>query len=740
MRESAALRHESVSAPCPLPSKAFAAPLRLAIIGGGAVTSEYYLPAIARLPGVTVETILDPSPRAKEHLRGAGYEGPIESRPFEEFFADPRNLESLGIDGVVVALPNFLHERATLSALKAGLPVLCEKPLALTEAACRRMDEAARQLGKILAVGMVRRKTASAIALKEALAADLIGPIESISIEDGSPFQWLSDSGAFFDPQSGGVLADMGVHFLDLARHLFGPLEPIRYQDDWRGGCEANVEFHLRTREGAALRLALSRDRSLSNQIMVSGRKGKLCLEKDNFETCTWLPGGSGFQGVLRATRPFDRDWAPEFISAFTQQLQEFRELVNGGKNRCVSAEEATDTIRLIEWAYRDRMRISHIESRKTRRTGVAGKVFVTGGTGFIGSRLVAHLTGQSNEKLELRAPVRSYRSCVELGRFPVEMPKLDLLDARAVAEAVKGHRFIFHLAYGRDGDGADRITTEGTRNVVEGARLAGAEVVVVISTMSVFGHPESDTPVDETWPYAPESDYGKTKKEMEKWCLEQAAREDSPRIVLLNPSCVYGPGGKTYTRLPAELAKDGCFAWVENGRGIANYTYIDNLIDAILAAALEKSAHGKRFLINDGACSWREFLTPLLGRFAPEIPSFTIEDLIQLAKNEQKGPADLLKAVLGSPEVRRVVAQMPVLGTAKSWLSRRAPNLRQVGREASMAPEVNPPVWLRDLFGPTTTRFSAEAAKHALNWSPKVGLEEGHRLSVQWLKEMRVL
>ena len=157
---------------------------------------------------------------------------------------------------------------------------------------------------------------------------------------------------------------------------------------------------------------------------------------------------------------------------------------------------------------------------------------------------------------------------------------------------------------------------------MVEAAIAAGAESVVVLSTMYVYGHPE-DAMVDETWRYSPAGGaYGRTKRDMERWCLARAGSSHPTRLVILQPSCVYGPGGQTYTRLPLELARKGAFCWVSDGRGIANYSYVDNVVDAIVLAATSERAHGERFLINDGWCTWQEFLAPLLGPLANGLPS----------------------------------------------------------------------------------------------------------------------
>src|SRR5690348_12469634 len=145
--------------------QASAAPLRLAVLGGGAVVSEFHLPGAALCPRVAVVAVADPSAASRARLREVGYAGELLDCGYSEALARLESLPGGRPDAVVIALPNSLHEEAALEALAAGYHVLCEKPLALTEAGCRRIAAAADAAGRVAAVGMVRRLTAAAAAL-----------------------------------------------------------------------------------------------------------------------------------------------------------------------------------------------------------------------------------------------------------------------------------------------------------------------------------------------------------------------------------------------------------------------------------------------------------------------------------------------------------------------------------------------------------------------------------------------
>src|SRR6516164_225012 len=118
--------------------------VRLAVLGGGAVTQQFYLPAARLLDDVHVAAVVDPSIDTGSTSAGEGVAAhapqPL-SMTFQEFLADRPLLRDLELDAVVVALPNALHEAAVTEGLSAGLHVLCEKPLSLEEVSCLRIAQ-----------------------------------------------------------------------------------------------------------------------------------------------------------------------------------------------------------------------------------------------------------------------------------------------------------------------------------------------------------------------------------------------------------------------------------------------------------------------------------------------------------------------------------------------------------------------------------------------------------------------
>ncbi len=729
--------------------------MKFLVLGGGAVVTEYYIPAL-RLLGLTSNIlILEVSAAVIEILNQKAPDIRCKQIDFREYL---KNFSEESFDGAIIALPNYLHNEAVEMCLFKGLNVLCEKPLAMNEQDCLRLARLSEEAGKVLTVGMVRRLLPSVSALGEALKSSLIGTLESIDIEYG-PYTWVSDSGSFFQRQNGGLLMDMGVHYLDLVEELTGPLKPISYQDDCKGGIEANLNFHLVSENGIPVNLILSRTHTLRNTAIFKGEYGELILEKNTFDFCLWrsyrannLLARLFLLGVFKGG-----DWSADLISCFAEQLLEFREAICERKSPRVTANQAAKTMKLIEWAYSNRQERKaqtenspYISESRLRPTLSPAKVVVTGGTGFIGGHLVSRLADLGF--LEITVPVRNYKTCAEVARFPVRMPRINLLDYKQVKTVVGGARFVFHLAYGRDGDDAARITVEGTKNVVNAAIECRVECVVTLSSMYVFGHPDTDQLVDESWPYHPRGgEYGRSKAKMERWCLSRARNVGSTRIVVLNPSCVYGPCDKTYTQLPIRMAHQGIFCWVQEGRGRANYTFIDNLVDAVILATSCKEAHGQRFIINDGFCSWREFLTPFLGEFANTLPSLSKEELMLKNRLRQVKIKEIISHLAGDIEFIGMINRMPIVSAIKRTVLKYNPKLHSALLDMQhqySGPNIHksnlslqiPPEWLGDIFGPTKTKFSSEKARKILGWEPLIQLEEGQEKTQLWLKSIGLL
>lgn len=690
------------------------------VLGGGAVVRECFAPALASLGLSARTTIADPVNATPDAFPGFT----VDAADFREVLARSDRPWT----HCVVALPNALHVEAVTLALQRGLHVLCEKPLSLSSTECAALQEEAARCNRLLGVNMVRRLFQSVEVTARALAFGWLGELQSVSIAHGGAYGWPIASLAPFLPVNGGVLADMGVHYLDLAHRLVGPLRARRYADDWRGGVESECRFELETTSGVPVDLTLSRLGPLANEIVLTGTRGRVRLGVDTMDRAEFLPLDGNESAVVLTT---DEMGGTSFVGYFTEQMRRF--LANQVD---VTADVAAQTAALMEWAYASRS-MPAIDRTPPRLE--AGRVLVTGATGFIGVHLLDRLTSAGSGPVTVT--YRSFASCASVSRFPVEYARLDLLTPGDLRALVRGHRYVFHLAVSRNAETERQVTVEGTKRLVEACIAEGVESIVILSTMYVMGHQAGD--IDETSPYKPiGGSYGTAKAEMEQWVIERA-RTSPSRLTVLIPTCVYGPGGDTYTEGPVAFAREGRFAWIEQGQGIANIVYVGNLVDAMVRAAITPAAHGERFIISDESLTWRTFLTPLLGPWAAQVPAPSAEAFEAMCHvvDTPTGVTDIARAILRSPEVWDAVTRTRAATALRPLVKRYAPTVVRLRRKARpfsppvTQPPAVPPLWLRDVFGPASARFRSDKAARLLGWTPTTSTSDALALTSAWLE-----
>ena len=197
--------------------------LRVAILGYGLAGRVFHAPLVAATDGMRVAAIVtsDPTRRA---AAARDHPGARLVARADELWEAPGEL-----DLVVVATPNREHVPQARAALRAGLPVVVNKPLAATARDGRDLaDEAARR-GLMLTVFQNRRWDGDFLTVRRLLAEGALGrPVRLESRFD----RWRPRvaAGAWRegpDPRdAGGLLADLGSHMIDQAIQLFGP--PVR--------------------------------------------------------------------------------------------------------------------------------------------------------------------------------------------------------------------------------------------------------------------------------------------------------------------------------------------------------------------------------------------------------------------------------------------------------------------------------------------------------------------------------
>jgi nucleoside-diphosphate-sugar epimerase len=392
--------------------------------------------------------------------------------------------------------------------------------------------------------------------------------------------------------------------------------------------------------------------------------------------------------------------------------------------------------------------------------------VLVTGASGFLGCRVAQYLSLRVGCKV--KTLVRNFGSIglPRLARLPVELVTGDLLDPASLVVAVRGCDHIVHCGYGSSGDAEIRRKTnvEGTRNVLEAARSAGARKVVHISTSMVHGIPSGGT-VLEDHPY---QNWGRvyydSKIEAEKLAIDYA-QQRGLNVAILRPTRIYGPWSEQFTIQPLKNIKQGTAILVEDGRAKANIVYVDNVCEAILLCLSKPESSGQAFLMNDEErVTWRDYHEAHLKMIkgAPPLQNMTLADI---ERNEKKQALEVLRrSVTGAlrtvkSSVRGLYQDVPLVQIPANAVMSRLP--QKIGDdlrarlEAQRYAEGNPngarqgsaagsssgiPEFWRARAFAADCWFSNEKIKSVLGYRQKVSFSEAMRLTQQWAEWARLL
>jgi predicted dehydrogenase len=328
--------------------------IRLAMIGCGRAAESLHLPSAALSTGVETSVLVDVDLGRARALADAYGVAEVRETPAE--------VAGLA-DVAVVALPHHLHAPVTRELLEAGLHVLVEKPLALSAEECGELAALAERTGRTLAVGMVRRRFPGARLVKQALESRLLGELQRVRVREGSPFSWRVASDFTFRRETGGgVLADSGVHALDLLGWWFGQPRLVAYRDDAAGGVEAECEIELSLPGDVPATVELSRIRELENSVRIVGSRGTL---EASLAFAGEIRLDLGVEPLVGSARP-ERSYH-NVREIFIEQLEDFVNAVRTGGRPLVDARSACLGVELMERcrASREQLRFPWREIRR---------------------------------------------------------------------------------------------------------------------------------------------------------------------------------------------------------------------------------------------------------------------------------------------------------------------------------------------------------------------------------------
>jgi predicted dehydrogenase/nucleoside-diphosphate-sugar epimerase len=693
-------------------------PLRIAIVGCGAVAAAH-AGAFEQSPALRLTAVHDVDRARAETFRAA-------RAPGAQVAGELAAVAELA-DAAVVAVPNALHVPITRQLLELGLHVLCEKPLALTEADAAELVDVAARADRVLSCGLVRRFFPSTALAADALRRGVVGAPVSVDVRE-SVWNWPFQA-ATFDPalSGGGVLVDLGPHVLDLLDLLVGEVTVEDYRDDAAGGVESMARLSITCRAGGATipgEVRLARGTQLPDGMRIQCERGYVLVDPHDHERITVVAGDDDDGLVLGADAPG--------IDPFLAQAERFAAQV-AAKQPGAELAAAVRAAGIVERCYRSR---SVGASQQRGPIEGSAQVLVTGVTGAVGSRLVERWAADGRLS-ELRGVVRGFDHAARLMRFPQTPVVADVTDTDAITAAAAGCRAIVHLAIGDD-------PAAETASVLEAARRNGIRRVVHLSSAAVYGRglPASIEAAQEATPVRRTGErYADVKAAAERLVLE-AGEVDA---FVLRPHMVYGPGLRWSDELMI-LLREGRVAVVEDG-GWCNLIHVDDLVDAIQAALdAPASAAGHAWFVTDGKpIRWSEYIDTH-ARLAGVVP-----DRIRREDAERPSSAgallragaralttaatgdDLKTAVLDTSAGRRAYETLQ-----KGTLGRRVLERVRSRRGHGGASPGYDTVWTEMQL--SEARLRVTAIERDLGYGARISFDDGFERTAAWFRESGIL
>ncbi len=677
--------------------------MTILIIGGGAIADSTHIPAAKSLVGADQIILAELNPAQREKL--------AEKHGLVHTVSDYH--EALPqCDVCIICTPPHVRNAILKDCIAAGKHVLCEKPLSPSSAETKAILEGAPDN---LTIGMCHtyRFYPSRKEARELVQSGFFGDRPVVTINEGLPSNWPTVSGYCFRKElvPGGALYDNGIHSLDFLLWCFGEPKEIVYEDDAMGGLESNLTIDFQFDKAKAF-YKLSRTRELSNTIVIEGNGHR--VELGIFEMRKMK-----IDGVEKICKERMRNLGKA-------QLKNFLDAIEGNVALICPVSDGLSVIEILERCYAQK-KVKPVE--KHPLGGFEGKtVFVTGGTGFIGSHLVEQLV--LHEGAHVRALVHNWGKAAYISRFDVEFVQEDILDEAAMEKAMSGCDYVFHLAI----VGGVETSVKATESILGAAKKCGVKHVVQTSSVVVHGPtvPEdlnADSPlINYDEPYA----LSKYESEKRFWeLLDEYGLHGS----IVRPTYVWGPYSMWYTIYQAELMRKGDFVWADHGNGICNAVYVGNVVDLCLLCCTNPKADHQAFIATDDEkLTWKEFYghyMDVLGMTPEQFPSVPLKDGIgrklKLATKatltkQMKYLMDKYESLKKtSPKKAKWVYKAPrkVLRLARKQITKHLPEMDPV----NMA-----------IYSQQTV-MDVRKSRELLGFKPRYSVEEGMKITCDWLR-----
>lgn len=319
---------------------------RVGVIGLGGIAQLVHLPILSKLPSVQIEAVSEIN---KTRLKTISEKFGID-KTYTDYNEMLKNTE---LDAAIIATPTNTHHQVAIDCLNTGLNILIEKPIATNLEEAQNIDATAKQVNKMVMVGMNARFRPDSMLLKSLINSGELGEI--FYIRCGWNRKQSSNENWFLKKKEagGGVILDLGIVLLDLGIWLldYPPLQSVSVQNFMHQSesVEDSAVGFLRFKNNAVLNFEIS---------------WSFHSEKDSFALTAFGTKGTAHLNPLRAYKRMGGshiDYTPGtagniknlYKKSYENELKHFLASVRGEVKPHSSSEDALIRMELIEGIYK---------------------------------------------------------------------------------------------------------------------------------------------------------------------------------------------------------------------------------------------------------------------------------------------------------------------------------------------------------------------------------------------------
>lgn len=311
--------------------------LRFGLVGAGGI-AQAYAQAFRETHLASLVAVADVRTDAAEAI--------AQSLHAKAYATHQEMIDEHELDAVIVCTPPVSHPNICEDLCKAGVNVLCEKPLAITSESARKMFDAAELNGVKLTMASKFRYAEDVVRAKSIVSSGILGDIILFENVFTSRVDMTNRWNSKRAIGGGGVLIDNGTHSVDIMRYFFGPVSELQVIEGKRVQnleVEDTVRMFVKTTGGVmgSIDLSWSMNKEQPAFLSIYGSQGTVLVgwKESKYRRSSdsdWIVFGKGYNK----------------FQAFRGQIENFARAIKGEDKMLVSPEDALASVAVIEAAY----------------------------------------------------------------------------------------------------------------------------------------------------------------------------------------------------------------------------------------------------------------------------------------------------------------------------------------------------------------------------------------------------